>query len=240
MTETLVLGFSSALIMGLVFGAGPCNITCLPYLGPVFLSQQNSSPKTSWRTIIPFSLGRLTGYTILGAVAGGLGLSVTKLIEEGIALQLLGLATLIAGLYLLLSGSAKKLKSCNHKQTNTSTAVVNFNSKNTKSSNRKPAWYLSLSLFTMGTGMALNPCVPLMTILSVAATMANPGDGAKLGIAFGIGAVIIPGIFFGLAIAFFSQQVKVHLEQWGRTLEKLSAYMLICLGILTTLGWVQP
>lgn len=64
MTETLVLGFSSALIMGLVFGAGPYNITCLSYLGPVFLNQQNSRSKTSWRTIIPFSLGRLTGYTI--------------------------------------------------------------------------------------------------------------------------------------------------------------------------------
>ena len=34
----LSLGFGAAFLMGLAFGAGPCNIACLPYLGPVFLS----------------------------------------------------------------------------------------------------------------------------------------------------------------------------------------------------------
>jgi cytochrome c biogenesis protein CcdA len=92
----------------------------------------------------------------------------------------------------------------------------------------------------MGTGMALNPCIPLVTILTVAATMATPIDGARLGIAFGLGAVVIPTLFFGFAIAYFSQQIKLHLSQWGKRLEYFSAILLICLGIFTMLGWVQP
>ncbi len=242
MPETLLIGFSSALIMGLAFGAGPCNITCLPYLGPVFLGQNNQGFKGSWKTILPFSLGRLTGYTLLGAVAGGLGLSVTKLIEEGIALQLLGLATILAGLFLLFSGKLNKNKACQSRHSNAAVEEqkpVLFKNK-PEPARKKSGFYLSISLFSMGTGMALNPCLPLLTILSVAATMADPADGAKLGIAFGLGAVVIPTLFFGLAIAWFSQQIKFNLNEWRKPLEMASAYMLILLGASTMFGWVQP
>ena len=37
--EPVSLSFGAALLLGLSFGAGPCNIACLPYLGPVFLSR---------------------------------------------------------------------------------------------------------------------------------------------------------------------------------------------------------
>jgi len=92
----------------------------------------------------------------------------------------------------------------------------------------------------MGTGMALNPCIPLITILTVAATMATPMDGAQLGVAFGLGAVVIPTLFFAFAIAYFSQQIKEHLNQWKKKLELISGIMLIFLGSFTALGWVQP
>ncbi|MCU7817843.1 MAG: sulfite exporter TauE/SafE family protein [gamma proteobacterium symbiont of Lucinoma myriamae] len=85
--DSLTLGFSAAMIMGLAFGAGPCNITCLPYLGPVFLGQEKTNIRSSWKTIVPFSLGRLTGYTLLGAIAGSFGLAATTWIEEGIAVN---------------------------------------------------------------------------------------------------------------------------------------------------------
>ncbi len=45
--DSLTLGFSAAMIMGLAFGAGPCNITCLPYLGPVFLGQEKNNMRSS-------------------------------------------------------------------------------------------------------------------------------------------------------------------------------------------------
>ena len=57
--------FSLAMAMGLIFGLGPCNVACLPYLGPVFLARDGGL-RRSWRTIVPFSMGRLSGYTLLG------------------------------------------------------------------------------------------------------------------------------------------------------------------------------
>jgi cytochrome c biogenesis protein CcdA len=241
--DSLTLGFSAAMIMGLAFGAGPCNITCLPYLGPVFLGQEKNNMRTSWKTIIPFSLGRLTGYTLLGAIAGSFGLAATTWIEEGIAAQVLGIATILAGLYLLFS-TVSKTKSCSshHAHKQDETRPVNFIKLGVvkKTPEKKSTLYLTGSLFTMGTGMALNPCIPLVTILTVAASMATPVDGARLGIAFGLGAVIIPTLFFGFAVAYFSQQIKVHLNQWGKKLERISGFMLIFLGTFTALGWIQP
>ncbi len=239
--DNLPLGFSTALLMGLAFGAGPCNITCLPYLGPVFLGQQKNTMQSSWKTIVPFSAGRLTGYTLLGAIAGSFGLTVTKWIEDGLAVQVLGIATLLAGLYLLRGGFSKP-KNCSVQQPDKQTKTIHFIAphKAEIQPKKKSTLYLSLSLFSMGTGMALNPCIPLLTILTVAATMATPIDGARLGIAFGLGAVVIPGLFFGLFIAWFSQQVKEHLNYWQKNLERLSGIMLILLGSFTALGWVQP
>lgn len=245
--DNMTLGFSAALLMGLAFGAGPCNITCLPYLGPVFLAQENNSFRTSWKTIIPFSLGRLTGYTLLGAVAGSVGLAATKWIEEGIAAQVLGIATIMVGIF-MLSGTLFKSRSCSSHQSMTKKSgktevnEITFTpqSEYKKKPVKKPTLYLTFSLFTMGTGMALNPCIPLVSILTVAAAMATPADGARLGIAFGLGAIGISTLFFGIAVAFFSQQIRKHLSQWRHILERASGVMLILLGSFTSLGWVQP
>ena len=249
--DSITIGFSAALLMGLAFGAGPCNITCLPYLGPVFLGQKNNDMRTSWQTIVPFSLGRLFGYTLLGTLAGAFGLSITQWIEQGLAGQVLGTATILIGLYLLF-GSFSKEKSCtHHKQAGepaTQSVPITFSehaiSKPSISKEgaekKKSKPYLSISLFSMGAGMALNPCIPLVSILGFAATMASPLEGAQLGIAFGLGAVIIPGLFFALAVSYFSQQVKEHLNHWSKTLERMSGVMLVLLGSFTALGWVQP
>lgn len=240
MMDSLTLGFSAALFMGLAFGAGPCNITCLPYLGPVFLGQENNNMKTSWQTIIPFSMGRLTGYTILGTIAGAFGLAATQWIEQGIAGQVLGIATILVGLYLLLGAYSNKKTCASHHAVNKVEAQpIIFSPVEPPKKEKKSRLYLTMSLFSMGAGMALNPCIPLVTILTVAASMATPIDGARLGIAFGLGAVVIPTLFFGFAIAYFSQQIKEHLNQWGKKLERLSGFMLIFLGISTSLGWVQ-
>lgn len=245
--DNVTLGFSAAMLMGLAFGAGPCNITCLPYLGPVFLGQEGNNLRTSWKTILPFSLGRLTGYMLLGAIAGAFGMAATSWIEEGVAGRVLGAATILAGI-LLLKGSLLKSRQCSAKHKPSATKVENpvvFSKQPLESDKKtkiqkKSGLFLSFSLFGMGTGMALNPCIPLITILTVAAAMATPQDGASLGLAFGLGAVVIPTLFFGLAVAYFSQQIRENMDQWGRTLERMSGYMLIFLGGFTALGWIQP
>lgn len=222
--ESLTLTFSAALVMGLVFGAGPCNITCLPYLGPVFLGREGGRP---WRVVVPFSLGRLAGYSALGAVAGGLGYAGTAWIEDGAAGMVLGGATVLAGLLLLRNSRP----ACRPARADAAQPLR-------RGSDRPKA--LPPTLFAMGAGMALNPCVPLGTVLLAASATAQPMAGAWLGLGFGIGAVLIPGALFGLLVAHFGGQVRVHLARWEGRLRAGAGSLLVALGTFTIFGWVQP
>ena len=235
--ETLSLSFSAALLMGLAFGAGPCNITCLPFLGPVFLRESNQGG-TDWRTIIPFSLGRLTSYSALGAIAGSFGYAATVWIENGPAAQILGIATIIIGVLMLRrKAGAKSCKSRNGQQASGEESEVVIQPAVQKQEKSGPLF--SLSLFGMGAGMALNPCVPLATVLTVSAAMATPTGGLMLGLAFGLGAVAIPTLIFGIAVAHFGAQIRYHLSNWSGRLEQVAGGMLVLLGSVTVLGFVQ-
>jgi thiol:disulfide interchange protein DsbD len=179
---------------------------------------------------MPFSLGRLVGYTALGTVAGYAGFTATNWFKDGPAGILLGIATVLLGVLLLRR--AGKGNSCR-----TSVAAeqtVDFPGR------AAPRRLMPLSLFGLGLGMALNPCVPLGTVLTVAAASADPLLGAQLGIAFGLGAVVIPALVFGTLVAHFGVQVRNGLERWRGKLETGAGAMLIVLGSVTALGWIQP
>lgn len=227
--ELLSLSFGAALLMGLVFGAGPCTVTCLPYLGPVFLSQDGGWRRTL-RVVLPFSAGRLVGYTLLGTAAGYAGFAATNWFKEGPAGILLGIATAILGVLLLRR--AGKGKGC----------AVNtpVEQKVALPGRSNPRKLMPLGLFGLGLGMALNPCVPLGTVLTVAAASADPLLGAELGLAFGMGAVVIPALIFATVVAHFGLQVRSALAQWRGRLEAGAGGLLIVLGSVIALGWVQP
>ena len=227
--ELLTLSFGAALMMGLVFGAGPCTVTCLPYLGPVFLTRTGGWHHTLG-VIMPFSAGRLAGYTMLGIIAGYAGFTATNWFKEGPAGILLGIATVVLGVLLLRrAGKGSRCKTA----VATEQAVV-FTGK------AEPRQLMPLSLFGLGLGMALNPCIPLGTVLTVAAASADPLHGAQLGMAFGLGAVVIPALLFATLIAHFGVQVRDGMERWRGKLEAGAGTMLIVLGSVTAMGWVQP
>ncbi len=98
--EPVVLSFGAALLLGLGFGAGPCNITCLPYLGPVFTATEGGI-RNSWRLLLPFSLGRMSGYALLGAAAGWAGLIAQQWIDAPWVRWLLGGGTILVALSIL-------------------------------------------------------------------------------------------------------------------------------------------
>jgi cytochrome c biogenesis protein CcdA len=231
--DALTLSFSAALLMGLAFGAGPCNITCLPFLGPVFLRESNSGG-ADWRTIVPFSLGRLTSYSLLGAIAGSFGYAATVWIEDGPAAQILGVATIVIGVLMMRRKRTGSSCHSSHVTKADGEHEVTF-----QPVVQKQPRLFSISLFGMGAGMALNPCVPLATVLAVSATMATPTDGLMLGLAFGLGAVAIPTLIFGFVVAYFGAQIRENLSSWSSRLEQVAGGMLILLGVLTFMGFVQ-
>ncbi len=231
--EPLALSFSAALLMGLAFGAGPCNVTCLPYLGPVFLGNGRGA-RGGWRIVLPFSLGRLSGYAALGAVAGAFGYAATATLEEGTATLLLGIATMVLGLMMWRRAGRGR---CSLKSQGAVTEVALPIAPAGKQLN---AAAMPMGLFGMGAAMALNPCVPLGTVLLAAAASGKAGEGLLLGSAFGLGAVVIPALVFGLLVAHFGEQVRMHLQRQQRRLEQGAALLLVLLGWITAMGWVQP
>ena len=98
--EPVTLSFSAAILLGLSFGAGPCNIACLPYLGPVFMATDQGM-RNSWRILLPFSLGRMFGYALLGTAAGWAGLLVQDWIDAPWVRWVLGGATILLALSIL-------------------------------------------------------------------------------------------------------------------------------------------
>jgi cytochrome c biogenesis protein CcdA len=239
MMDLVNISLPAALLAGLAFGAGPCNITCLPYLGPVFM--RGEGVKKSWRILLPFTLGRLIGYSSLGMLAGMAGQALGNLLQSSLAGWLLGVAAMLVGLKLMRSPSAAAACSRPHAThgTENTIAFVNRNTVGRDAVNNKPA-DMPVALFTMGAGMALNPCIPLTAILTAAAATGSAGLGLGLGLSFGLGAVLIPSLVFGLLMAHFGSELKQQLGRWSRQLEKISGGLLVMLGLATALGWVQP
>ena len=232
--DPITLTLPAALIAGLAFGAGPCNVTCLPYLGPVFL--QGEGVKRAWRIVLPFTLGRLCGYTLLGMLAGLAGQTLTTLLQSSVAGWVLGIAVMLVGFNLLRK---KATHSCEQHATSTNEQTVSFVST-TGNSYTPPKVMMPGALFFMGGGMALNPCVPLTAILAASAASGSAVFGMGLGLTFGLGAVVIPAFVFGLLVAHFGVELKQQLGSWAKHIEKASGSLLILLGLATVLGWVQP
>ena len=226
MTESLTL--AGALILGLSFGAGPCNVSCLPFLGPVFLARGGGT-RTSWGVVIPFSAGRLAGYSLLGLTAGLLGENIAPLVESGGLHAVLGVATVIVGLLLWRRAG----------RTSCSTAHRGAHRGVGGEQPLLPARRaLPGGLFAMGFGMALNPCAPLGIVLVAAAATASAVAGFTLGAGFGVGAVVVPALLFGYGVAHIGGELKRQLSQWRRPLERAAAALLMALGVATAFGWV--
>ncbi|RLA19519.1 MAG: hypothetical protein DRQ61_08860 [Gammaproteobacteria bacterium] len=220
-TETLPLSY--VFLLGVVFGIGPCTMTCLPYLGPIFLSQ-SGGVKSSWKIVVPFSLGRLISYSSLGLVAGYLGQTLRSSLKTPIIGWVLGAATICVGLYILWTTINKhkaKGRCGNH-------GGLNSQSRLSK--------VMPSGLFFMGMGMALTPCSPLSTVLLVSAASASALTGFSLGFSFGIGAVMVPALIFGLGMAYFGQRIREILAKSRKTLELASGCILIVMGLGTILA----
>lgn len=222
--ETIV-GLPMAMALGLVYGLGPCLVSCLPYLGPIFLAR-DFSWRRSWRVVLPLALGRLAGYSLFGALAGWAGHYVKDSAAASPILHLLiGGAALMIGLALFWQRRpACGIATAPGGTTETvSLRRIDFGSE--------PRPLLPGGLFLMGIGMALTPCGPLGIVLFSAAASSHASSGFLLAGAFGLGAIIVPSLAYGLGVAYFGRRLREQLGPWRPRIEALSAGLLILVGV---------
>jgi len=235
--EPVALSFGAALLLGLSYGSGPCTLACLPFLGPVFAATPGGV-REAWRTLLPFSLGRLSGYALLGGAAGGLGLLVEDWLSAPWVRWLLGIATLLVALSLILKRRRRGPCRVAREPQPISVAPPPIGIPGPESN---PAGIsLHGSLYLVGLGMALNPCAPLTTVVLASATSASIITGLTLGSGFALGAIVVPSLVLAFGAAHFGQQIRQHLTQHRIALENTSVALLIATGTATALGWMTP
>ncbi len=219
--DQTLLTLPTAMLLGLVFGMGSCTIACLPFLGPIFIASEGGV-RRSWRIMLPFSLGRLTSYATLAAIAGFTG----QFLGEGVAGEelrwVMGSAALVLGIALLLRRpAAPQCTARGHGE-------VSLQRDPWAGSERT---LMPGGLFLLGAGMAMSPCAPLSSVLFSAAVGADMWQGLWLGLGFGAGAIIIPTLFYGIGFAWFGGRLREQLRSSHKYIVRLSAALLIFTGV---------
>lgn len=210
-----------ALALGLAYGSGPCLVSCAPFLTPIFLAD-NRKAKESWKIILPLSIGRIVGYAALGGVASIMGSYLQELLKKSSYLGfIVGVGMVLIGASLLTRLSpADNCCAANKKITSKKQFL-----------NDKLGVFLPLGLFLLGVSMALNPCLPLGAIFASAALSKDVFHGALLGVSFGVGAVIVPAVAFGFGVSYFTEKLKEQLANYRPMMQKISAVLLLIVGI---------
>ena len=224
------IGLPMAFTLGFTFGMGPCLLACLPYLGPVFLNC-DGGVRQSWRILLPLSLGRLTGYVGFGLAGGLLGQVVSERIDSSQVKLVLGAAAMMVGLALLWRVVGGR-KACGGENTCASTGKPAVMPLLRLDKPAPPAGLMPGGLYLMGLSMALTPCAPLGVVLVAATALASAGGGALLGLSFGLGAVLVPSLVYGLGVAYFGQRLREQLGPWRNRIQVLSAALLILTGAI--------
>lgn len=222
----MVVSAPMAATLGFAYGMGPCLISCLPFLGPVFLASDGGIKK-SWKIILPLSLGRLTAYSVFGLIVGMLGHYVKDSIANDTVRMVIGCAVLMMGLALLLR---KPDGTCGPAQKQ-SAPLQRIDRK------ESPRALLPGGLFLMGIGMTLSPCAPLGIVLFSASLTGSAAGGLLLGASFGLGAIVIPALAYGIGMAYLGTRLREQLQSWRPRLERVSALLLIAVGISNLARW---
>ena len=211
--EAMVGGLTASMLLGLSFGASACIISCMPTLGVSLLSQQGSTVGLAWR----FSAGRWLGYSMLGLVSGMIGVTITEGLDDRHAGWLLGALLIASGL--LLWRKNRGLTCGKHGKGHDA--------------------MFKGSMFGMGFGMSLTPCVPLAGVCVAAAASGSPWSGWLLGAAFGVGAVLPAQLLLGYGLSSAGAQLRAQLSRRAPQIGRIGGSILLLTGIGVMGGLVR-
>jgi len=197
--------FFAIWLLGVSLGLTACTATCLPFMGTWILGRGGSQGQALRDTAL-FVTGRILAYSLLGAIAGGAGVWLSQALRGGTGNAVIGLSSIVAGVWLLRSGEA-----------HASCGVA-------RSARSTPPLMLGLSL-------SLTPCAPLASLLAVCAAAGSVKIGAVNGVAFGLGAALTPLLILLPLISLLGKSLRENREwitlwiRWG------AAAVLILLGL---------
>lgn len=198
----------SLFILGLSYGTTACMLSCMPFLTPILT--RSSTTTAALKTVSAFSAGRVVSYTMLALLAFYFGALIKQFFHNNTLISFfLGFATLSLGLVMIKQSfsTQKKCKS----------SKIDIKDKN---------------VFVVGLLMALNPCLPLLTLITLSAAASSYLSAVSFGVLFGIGAVAFSFLFYGFFLSTLIGGLLKEFKKYAKAIEILSATFLIILGIL--------
>jgi cytochrome c-type biogenesis protein len=203
--EGSLLSLGIALVAGILASAVcPCTLPVGLGMAGVVGASESQTRKAGFLIALAFFLGIVVNLTLLGAVAGRLGTILTESFGRYWALAMAVLSFAAA----ILAFWGPRL------------------SVDRLAALRKPGLAGAFSygfIFSLGTSAA-----PLLLLMTVAATQANPGYGAVLAFAFGLGRglpFLLVGLFAGVLIRL------TRIGIWRRAIQTVSGCALLFVSV---------
>lgn len=208
----------SLFIVALSYGATACMLSCMPLLSPILLANSATRQK-SLNILLPVTAGRISGYTLLSAVAFIGSSLVQSLIQDKILMgYLLGALTLILAFRLWMS--VRSSASC-------------------CTTSSQPKSQGKITLFATGVLLSMSLCAPVVTMMTLSAATSSLGLALLYGLVFGLGATLLWFFFFSVVMTSILKESLVHLHRYRRTLEHLAPAVLAGVGIALFNGWIH-
>lgn len=190
-------------LLGASLGMTACAVSCLPFIGTWAFGRGGQG--RDWDLAL-FLGGRLIAYTMLGALAGGLGRWFVQELSQGWGNLVIGMASLASALWLAWP-----------RQSHRSCAALNR--------------FAGLSPLLLGAALTLIPCAPLATLLSTCAAGGDAWQGGKFGALFGAGALLTPMLFLIPAVGSLARHIQSNREWLVPWLQRGAALVLALLGL---------
>lgn len=212
-----MIGLYTLFIMGLVNGAGPCLVVCMPILVPYIIASASN-----WRDglfiTLTFAFVRALTYAIMGFFLG----AAMGLLNSPFYMNVISFA---GGMVLIGLGAlqmfGKKLRACK---------VI------PRSITSKHTAYVSILL---GIIIGLSPCPPLLgAFVYISMLHFSAVKSALLALSFGLGTAISPLILFGVAAGTTREKLDAISKKTGLYAARISGVILIVIGLIYTIRFL--
>ena len=245
--------YIGVLAMGVFYGLTLCSFSCLPMLTPYLFAAAggNGGFMPAFNLTAIFIITRVVAYAALGAGAGAMGSLLLGWLDQGVFLPLAGAIVIGIGVFVMFSrrkgcarprlehfrksGNRFSDKKCG-KNKELDPSFDSIKTGNALSS-RGPRWRRTAHMVGLGMATSLMPCLPLSTILMLAASRGSMLQGAVLGLLFGIGAAASPLYYLGGATGWLATRIRAEIPKYSHGLQKLSGFILALFGLRLILSW---
>lgn len=217
-----ILPYVSALIIGFL-GGGHCIGMCGGIMAALSFSVPATEPARRWRILLSYNLGRIASYTLIGAIAGGLGYQISTGHGLSVLRIIAGLLLIAMGLYL-----ANWWRGLTYLE---KAGGVVWKRIQPYGSRLMPV-KSSGSALLLGGLWGWLPCGLVYTALAYALSQATIAGAAGVMLAFGLGT--LPAV---LASGVFAERIKAVMQLKG--LRTVIALLVILFGAWTLWGTVQ-